>query len=71
MVGGPKNNSPTFGPPHYTTFDDYWLEQDELWDISLKESKKQKEERIKKLNAKTESVPDVQSEVRHNEVAKK
>ena len=58
-------------PPYASlTFEEYWLEQDELWDISLKESKKQKEERIKKLNAKTESVPDVQSEVRHNEVAK-
>ena len=59
-------------PPYASlTFEEYWLEQDELWDISLKESKKQKEERIKKLNAKTESVPDVQSEDRHNEVAKK
>ena len=38
-------------PPYASlTFDEYWLEQDELWDISLKESKKQKEERIKKIN---------------------
>ena len=40
-----------FIPPYASlTFDEYWLEQDELWDISLKESKKQKEERIKKIN---------------------
>ena len=40
-----------FIPPYASlTFDEYWLEQDELWDISLKESKKQKEERLKKLD---------------------
>ena len=40
-----------FIPPYASlTFDEYWLEQDELWDMSLKESKKQKEERLKKLN---------------------
>mgnify|MGYP001467125597 CR=1 FL=1 len=38
-------------PPYASlTFDEYWLAQDELWDMSLKESKKQKEERLKKLN---------------------
>ena len=59
-------------PPYASlTFEEYWLEQDELWDISLKESKKQKEERIKKLNAKTKDMPDMQSEIRHNEMAKK
>ena len=40
-----------YKPPYASlTFDEYWLEQDELWDISLKESKKQKEERLKKLD---------------------
>ena len=67
MVGGPKNNSPTFGPPHYTTFDDYWLEQDELWDISLKESKKQKEERLKKISEK--NLSNMQRDVSDNKVA--
>ena len=43
-------------PPYASlTFDEYWLEQDELWDISLKESKRQKEERIKKLSAESMS----------------
>ena len=38
-------------PPYASlTFDEYWLEQDELWDISLNESKRQKEERLKKIN---------------------
>lgn len=47
-------------PPYASlTFDEYWLEQDELWDISLKESKRQKEERLKKLNEQDMSdVPD-------------
>ena len=40
-----------FIPPYASlTFDEYWLEQDELWDISLNESKRQKEERLKKIN---------------------
>tara|TARA_R100001510_G_C7626374_1_gene186162 strand:+ start:866 stop:1051 length:186 start_codon:yes stop_codon:yes gene_type:complete len=43
-----------YKPPYASlTFDEYWLEQDELWDISLKESKRQKEERIKKLSAES------------------
>ncbi len=38
-------------PPYASlTFDEVWLAEDELWDISLKESKKQKEERIKTLD---------------------
>ena len=49
-----------FIPPYASlTFDEYWLEQDELWDISLKESKKQKEERIKKIN---ETKKDIRGE---------
>ena len=56
-------------PPYASlTFDEYWLEQDELWDMSLKESKKQKDERLKKLNEqKVSNLPDG---VRDNEVAK-
>ena len=68
MVGGPKKTPPSVGPSHYTTFDDYWLEQDELWEISLKESIKQKEERLKKLNDK--NVSNVQRRVSDNKVAK-
>ena len=66
MVGGPKKNSPTFGLPHYTTFDDYWLEQDELWEISLKESKKQKDERLKKINDK--NLSDMQKRISDNSI---
>lgn len=57
-------------PPYASlTFDEYWLAQDELWDMSLKESKKQKEERLKKLNE--QSVSDVPTGVSDNEVAEK
>ena len=46
-----KKETRKYIPPYASlTFDEYWLEQDELWDISLKESKKQKEERLKKLD---------------------
>ena len=68
MDGGPKKHPPSIGPSHYTTFEDYWLEQDELWEISLKESIKQKEERLKKLNDK--NVSNVQRRVSDNKVAK-
>ena len=58
-----------FIPPYASlTFDEYWLEQDELWDMSLKESKKQKEERLKKLNE--QNVSDMPDGVSDNEVAK-
>jgi|TARA_R100001126_G_scaffold18338_1_gene8564 hypothetical protein len=57
-------------PPYASlTFEEYWLEQDELWDISLKESKKQKEERIKKINEK--NLSDVPTGVSDNKVAEK
>lgn len=50
-------------PPYASlTFDEYWLEQDELWDMSLKESKRQKEERLKKLNE--QDMSDVSDKVR-------
>tara|TARA_Y100001937_G_scaffold123569_1_gene186640 strand:- start:891 stop:1058 length:168 start_codon:yes stop_codon:yes gene_type:complete len=40
-----------FIPPYASlTFDEYWLEQDELWDISLKESKSQAKERRKRID---------------------
>jgi hypothetical protein len=39
-----------------------------LWDISTKESKKQKEERLKKLNE--QSVSDMPTGVSDNKVAK-
>ena len=70
MEEGPKKTPPSVGPSHYTTFDDYWLEQDELWELSLKESVRQKKERNKKLNAKTKDMPNVQSKIRDNKVAK-
>ena len=70
MEEGPKKTPPSVGPSHYTTFEDYWLEQDELWELSLKESVRQKKERNKKLNAKTKDMPNVQSKIRNNKEAK-
>ena len=56
-------------PPYASlTFDESWLEQDELWDMSLKESKRQKEERLKKLNE--QSMSDMPTGVSDNKVAK-
>ena len=38
-------------PPYASlTFDEFWLAQDELWEMSTKESKRQKEERITTLD---------------------
>ena len=46
-----KKETRKYIPPYASlTFDEVWLAEDELWDISLKESKKQKEERIKTLD---------------------
>ena len=46
-----KKETRKYIPPYASlTFDEYWLEQDELWDIRLNESKRQKEERLKKIN---------------------
>ena len=40
-------------PPYASlTFDEYWLAQDELWGISLKESRAQRDERKRKLSKK-------------------
>ena len=64
-----KETRKYFPPYASLTFDEYWLEQDELWDMSLKESKKQKEERLKKLNE--QNLSDMQKTVRDNEVAEK
>ena len=59
-----------YSPPYASlTFDEVWLAEDELWDISLKESKKQKEERIKKLNE--QNLSNMQKRIRNNKVAKK
>ena len=42
-----------YSPPYASlTFDEVWLAEDELWDISLKESKKQRDERQRKLSKK-------------------
>ena len=57
-------------PPYASlTFDEYSIAQDELWDISTKESKKQKEERLKRLNE--QSVSDMPAGVSDNEMAEK
>ena len=68
MVGGPKKTPPSIGPCHYKTFDEFWQREDELWELSLKESVRQKEERIKKLNEK--EVPNMQRRFRNNKMAK-
>mgnify|MGYP003154695036 CR=1 FL=1 len=52
MVGGPEKTPPSTGPSHYITFDEFWQREDELWEISLKESFRQRDERKKKLNEK-------------------
>ena len=62
-----KGTYKKFKPYTSLTFDEYWLAQDELWEISLKESKKQKEERLKKLNE--QNLSNMQKTVRDNEVA--
>ena len=62
-----KGTYKKFKPYTSLTFDEYWLAQDELWDISLKESKKQKQERKSKLNDK--AVPDVQERIRDNKIS--
>ena len=59
MEEGPKKTPPSVGPSHYTTFEDYWLEQDELWELSFKETVRQKKERKKKKDAETKNMPDV------------
>ena len=52
MVGDPKTTPPSIGSSHYITFDEFWQREDELWEISLKESFRQRDERKKKLNEK-------------------
>ena len=47
-----KETRKVFPPYASLTFDEYWFEQDELCDISLKESKKQRDERQRKLSKK-------------------
>ena len=52
MVGGPKKSPPSIGPPNSISFDEFWQKEDELWEISLKESIRQTKERKKKLYEK-------------------
>ena len=68
MVEGSKKTPPSIEPSNSISFDEFWQKEDELWEISLKESVRQKEERIKKLNEK--DVPNMQRRVRNNKMAK-
>ena len=44
-----KKETRKFIPPYASlTFDEVWLAEDELWDISLKESKKTKAGEVRK-----------------------
>ena len=52
MDGGPKKTPPSIGPSNSISFDEFWQREDELWEISLKESIRQTKERKKKLNEK-------------------
>ena len=46
-----KKETRKYIPPYASlSFDEVWLAEDELWDMSTKESKRQKEERIKTLD---------------------
>tara|TARA_R100001510_G_scaffold35637_1_gene32114 strand:+ start:144 stop:344 length:201 start_codon:yes stop_codon:yes gene_type:complete len=64
-----KKETRKYIPPYASlTFDEYWLEQDELWDISLKESKRQKEERLKKLDE--QNLSNMSEDISDNEMAK-
>lgn len=46
-----KKETRKYIPPYASlTFDEVWLAEDELWDMSTKESKRQKEERIRTLD---------------------
>tara|TARA_R100000664_G_C2678862_1_gene87725 strand:- start:294 stop:494 length:201 start_codon:yes stop_codon:yes gene_type:complete len=64
-----KKETRKYIPPYASlTFDEYWLEQDELWDMSLKESKRQKEERLKKLDE--QNLSNMSEDISDNEMAK-
>ena len=52
MVEGSKKTPPSIEPSNSISFDEFWKKEDELWEISLKESIRQKKEREKKLNEK-------------------
>jgi|TARA_B100001996_G_scaffold268444_1_gene209838 hypothetical protein len=52
MSRGPKKTPPSIGPLEYKTFDEYWQRENELWEISLKESIRQTKERKVKLDEK-------------------
>ena len=68
MVGGSKKTPPFIGPLQYKTFDEFWQKEDELWELSLKESIRQTKERKKKLNEKNMS--NMQNRLRNNKMAK-
>ena len=68
MVGGPKKTPAIIGHLQYKTFDEFWQKEDELWELSLKESIRQTKERKKKLNEK--DVSNMQARIRDNKMAK-
>ena len=44
-------------PPYAShSFDERWSEEDRLWEMSLKESKRQKKERLDKLNDRQKKI---------------
>ena len=49
MKRGPRINSPVSEVPQHITFDDYWKEENKLWELSMAESFRQRDERHKKL----------------------
>jgi len=57
MKRGPRINSPVSEVPQHITFDDYWEEENKLWELSMKESFRQRNERVKKLNEKSSNKP--------------
>ena len=50
MKRGPRINSPVSEVPKHITFDEYWKVENELYAARMKESFRQRDERIKKLN---------------------
>ena len=52
MVGDPKKTPPSIEPSNSISFDEVWQKEDELWEISLKESIRQTKERKKRLYEK-------------------
>ena len=61
MKRGPRINSPVSGVSKHTTFDEFWQKEDELWALSMAESFRQRDERKKKLNAKSSTKPSTKT----------